>query len=106
MHRCLQIPEILRTILEEVLARSEHYEWLPPIELYTYAAMARTCKAFYDPSMDCLWATLPTLDPLANCMPLVVANGCIAGDANVDIAVSGADCGIQRSLTVARSLWS
>lgn len=88
MHRCLQIPEIFKTILEEVSERQKYFEWLFPVERSTYASMAQTCRAFYEPSMDCLWATLPTLEPLANCMPPIVLNACVSDDPNVDITVS------------------
>ena len=33
------------------------------------AALARTCKAFYEPIMDDLWSILNDVSPLIKCMP-------------------------------------
>lgn len=56
MHRCLRIPEI-RTEIFGLLRKGD------------CAALARTCKLFYNEAMDVLWADLQSLLPLVRCMP-------------------------------------
>lgn len=108
MHRCLQIPEILKAILEEVSERSTNYEWLSPTstELRSYASMARTCKAFYEPSMDCLWEALLNLDPLAKCMPSVIVEAWSTSieDQTYDIGVCICGYLLEPPLTLTSSL--
>jgi hypothetical protein len=58
MHRCLQIPEIVRTI----------FLWLER-DWSTLAALAVTCQAVHDPASDLLWSNLPSLAPLVRCFP-------------------------------------
>lgn len=60
MHLCLQITEVLSAVLQAIDADSK---------LPTNAAMARTCRAFYEPASDALWEDLPRLGPLLKCLP-------------------------------------
>jgi hypothetical protein len=55
MHRTLLVSEILREIFFHSTNKS-------------LAALARTCKAFYDTAMDMLWAKIHNIDPLLGCV--------------------------------------
>ena len=59
MHPCLDIPEILTTIFEEV--KNERRESL--------CALATTCKTFSGPAVAILWRTLLNPVPLLLAMP-------------------------------------
>lgn len=58
MHRCLQIEEILRNVLE---CHADAPESL--------VNMALTCRAFYEPAMYIRWRTLRSLEPLMRLLP-------------------------------------
>ncbi|KAH6876663.1 hypothetical protein BKA70DRAFT_1576662 [Coprinopsis sp. MPI-PUGE-AT-0042] len=67
MHRCLQIPEILLNVLED-LHFNKAGEWTP-CNAAPLAALARTCKAFYHPAVKVLWSDLPGLSTISYLMP-------------------------------------
>ncbi|KAJ7712230.1 hypothetical protein B0H16DRAFT_1814765 [Mycena metata] len=56
MHRCLQIPELVRIIASDLIKRD-------------LAILACTCKAFKDPALDGLWRTQLNVTNLMKCMP-------------------------------------
>ncbi|KAG5649333.1 hypothetical protein H0H81_004578 [Sphagnurus paluster] len=56
MHRCLHIPEIFSLICTHCRRADA-------------VALARTCRAFYEPAHDRIWAHLEDLKPLIMCMP-------------------------------------
>ena len=62
MHRCLQIPELLSIIFENV----HKDESCGPA---TVAALARTARCFEDAALNVLWSTQLTLVPLIKCFP-------------------------------------
>ncbi|KAJ7147779.1 hypothetical protein C8R43DRAFT_952804 [Mycena crocata] len=73
MHHCLQIPELLRIMFEEVGYDANPFD-LSPSEPYTgrYAVLARlgrTCHQFSDIALDTLWREQETLVPLLKCFP-------------------------------------
>ncbi|KAJ7235710.1 hypothetical protein B0H12DRAFT_134865 [Mycena haematopus] len=62
MHRCLSIAEIVGNICEHLNGISRGARSL--------AALARTCRNFHDPALDCLWAVQYNgLMNLLRCMP-------------------------------------
>ncbi|GJE94362.1 hypothetical protein PsYK624_105310 [Phanerochaete sordida] len=69
MHPCLQVPEILRAIFDAISDREGAFHWLLEDERAAYAAAARTCKFFYEPAMDCLWAVVPSLSFVMSNLP-------------------------------------
>ncbi|KAG6851900.1 hypothetical protein C0991_005171 [Blastosporella zonata] len=60
MHRCLEIPEILRLIFEYLSKECRKASLL---------ILARTCKLFKDPALGVLWHTLESLEPLIYSLP-------------------------------------
>ncbi|KAG1879243.1 hypothetical protein F4604DRAFT_561298 [Suillus subluteus] len=66
MHACLQIPEILRMIFEEVTQVTNSVVRPSYTTLYH---LAMTCRAFRGPALDVLWAHIPTSDVLVLCLP-------------------------------------
>ncbi|KAG2045621.1 hypothetical protein BDR06DRAFT_1051461, partial [Suillus hirtellus] len=45
------------------------HAWFREISLtQSLAALARTCKPFYEPAMDLLWAELDGMEPLLSCV--------------------------------------
>ncbi|KAG2137871.1 uncharacterized protein EDB93DRAFT_754580 [Suillus bovinus] len=70
MHRALLIFEILLEIFKHVNATQDPIAlFLPKISAPTYlAALARTCKTFYEPAMNELWAEIYGLNPLLGCV--------------------------------------
>ncbi|OAX35898.1 hypothetical protein K503DRAFT_339368 [Rhizopogon vinicolor AM-OR11-026] len=65
MHRALFVLEVLREIFLHIplhcwRSRSDSRKSL--------AALARTCRTFYDPAMDLLWADMDKLEPLLGCV--------------------------------------
>lgn len=88
MHRCLQIPEILRIILDDIgQPRMPDQSFSQRTNLRTYAAMAQTCKLFYEPSMDILWTTLHSVDPLMGCLPDPIIKGTSTAQNELDFKV-------------------
>lgn len=75
MHRCLQVPEILRSIMDAVSHRESTYLRLGAEDTYAYVPAALTCKLFYEPAMACLWAVLPSLTFLMTTLPLDTWSG-------------------------------
>ena len=58
MHHALLIDEILQVVLD-------HCEDLPGVHpRWTYAQLARCCRAWKDPALDRLWARLAGVGPL------------------------------------------
>ncbi|KAG1869004.1 hypothetical protein DFJ58DRAFT_857325 [Suillus subalutaceus] len=66
MHACLQVPEILRMIFEEVTQVTNSVVRPSYATLYH---LAMTCRAFRGPALDLLWAHIPTSDVLVLCLP-------------------------------------
>lgn len=77
MHYCLLISEIILEVVDALTPDAE--ERVHPnvqkfsAEKATLAAMARTCKAFYEPSMNALWKVVVSLGCITQCLPLSVA---------------------------------
>lgn len=59
MEQCLQIPEILRDVCEQLDRKS----WLPA---------ALTSRAFLEPALDQLWYNIESMRPLICCLPVGV----------------------------------
>ena len=57
-HRALGISEIVQNIADFILPSKQ-----------SLTAMARTCKAFYEPSMNALWREIPHIGILFDCFP-------------------------------------
>ncbi|KAK7694347.1 hypothetical protein QCA50_001532 [Cerrena zonata] len=62
MHHCLTISEILDHVFEYCVAQEVDYE-------NTLAAVARTCKTFYEPAVSALYYQLQDLSPLLKLLP-------------------------------------
>ncbi|KAG2148768.1 hypothetical protein DEU56DRAFT_926316 [Suillus clintonianus] len=82
MHQALLVSEILVEIFM-------HVDQIPSIgknivARKSLAALATTCKAFHDPAMDFLWATVDDLQPLLGCVtrlhPLIYCGSRAPGD--------------------------
>ncbi|KAG1764483.1 hypothetical protein EV702DRAFT_1154093, partial [Suillus placidus] len=70
MHRALLIPEVLLDIcthLKQIGQPSYAYAE-KPLYRRSLAVLATTCKTFYEPAMDFLWADMNTLLPLLGCV--------------------------------------
>ncbi|KAG2137853.1 uncharacterized protein EDB93DRAFT_752653 [Suillus bovinus] len=73
MHRALCVSEILLQVFMHVNRVLDPYA---PLLSYreislarkSFAALARTCKLFYEPAMDLLWAELDGIKPLLGCV--------------------------------------
>ncbi|OJA11046.1 hypothetical protein AZE42_07186, partial [Rhizopogon vesiculosus] len=61
MHQALFVEDILVEIFSHLKGVSSSTPWC-------FAALARICKAFYDPAMDLLWADMEDLEPLLGCV--------------------------------------
>ncbi|KAG1867158.1 hypothetical protein DFJ58DRAFT_127295 [Suillus subalutaceus] len=76
MHQALLIPEVLLEIFAYVNERS--YTQIRSTQK-SLAALATTCKVFYEPAMDLLWAEIYQLEPLLGCVtrlhPLIYGSG-------------------------------
>ena len=57
-HRALEISEIVQNIADFILPSKQ-----------SLTAMARTCKAFYEPSMNAIWKEIPHIGILFDCFP-------------------------------------
>ena len=75
MHRCLQVPEILREICQllQLYGPGSWYCWRGCHKQSRQAQvnLSRTCRAFYEIATEELWAALGPpfgLDPLLNLM--------------------------------------
>lgn len=62
MHHALLVPDILDHIFTFIKANNEQ------ISRQTFAALARTCSALSDLSLDALWSELRSLYPLVSCI--------------------------------------
>lgn len=62
MHHALLVPDILDHIFAFIKADSQQ------ISRRTFAALARTCSALSDASLDALWSELRSLYPLVSCI--------------------------------------
>lgn len=62
MHRCLQVYNVVVQIAGDLNGTCTG-------DSAGVAAMARTCAALYEPSMDVLWHTLPDMTPVFKCLP-------------------------------------
>ncbi|KAG2096343.1 uncharacterized protein F5147DRAFT_551628, partial [Suillus discolor] len=64
MHQALLVPDILLEIFAYV-------NTIPSTQTTStqklLAALARTCKIFYEPAMDLLWTEIHGLEPLLGC---------------------------------------
>lgn len=74
MHHCLQISEILTCIFEFCLSLDDT---IPSFSGHKdrrreLAATARTCKAFYEPSLDILYYAISSVSVLFKCLPKAV----------------------------------
>ncbi|KAG2139126.1 uncharacterized protein EDB93DRAFT_1230588 [Suillus bovinus] len=65
MHQALLVPEVLLEILTYVNEISFTQTTSTQRSL---AALARTCRKFYEPAMDLLWAEIEELEPLLGCV--------------------------------------
>ncbi|KAG1871576.1 hypothetical protein F4604DRAFT_802946 [Suillus subluteus] len=68
MHRALLVPEILLHIFMCVEQIREPSYAKKPLSRRSLAALATTCKTFYEPAMDFLWADMNMLLPLLGCV--------------------------------------
>ncbi|KAG2745785.1 hypothetical protein P692DRAFT_20783373 [Suillus brevipes Sb2] len=63
MHHALLVPDILDHIFKFIKADSDQIS-----SNQTFAALARTCSALSDASLDALWSELRSLYPLVSCI--------------------------------------
>ncbi|KAJ3550903.1 hypothetical protein NMY22_g133 [Coprinellus aureogranulatus] len=56
MHRALQIPEVLKSICQELDPKSA-------------LAASTTCKVFLEPSLDSLWSSIDSFEPIWSLLP-------------------------------------
>jgi hypothetical protein len=77
MHQALLVPEVLLEIFAHV-NDTESCSTLISSQKHL-AALAETCKTFYEPAMEFLWAEINELEPLLGCVtrlhPLVYRSG-------------------------------
>ena len=66
MHPVLLIDEVLRIILDHIDQDSNR---LPAFK--TFYRLATVCRAWKDPALDYLWASLVSVDPLLALLPHV-----------------------------------
>ncbi|KIP07563.1 hypothetical protein PHLGIDRAFT_414883 [Phlebiopsis gigantea 11061_1 CR5-6] len=62
--KCLQIPEMVTMIVAGVPLSHKEGDYRA-----TYAALARTCRAFYEPAANALWEDLSDVAPLVRALP-------------------------------------
>lgn len=79
MHQALLVPEVLLEIFAHVNCDNIESYTTPVSTQKSLAALAETCKAFYEPAMELLWAEIDQLEPLLGCVtrlhPLVYRSG-------------------------------
>ncbi|KAG1892906.1 uncharacterized protein F5891DRAFT_1176639, partial [Suillus fuscotomentosus] len=84
MHRALLVSEILLEVFMHVNKVLDPYASILSyreisLARKSFAALARTCKPFYEPAMDLLWAELDGIEPLLGCVtrlhPIVYRRG-------------------------------
>jgi hypothetical protein len=66
MHPVLLIDELLRIILDHI---DRDLNRLPVLK--TFYRLAIVCRAWKDPALDYLWASLSSVDPLLALLPQV-----------------------------------
>lgn len=64
MHSCLQINELVAIIAEGIIDELLAEDWRGNL-----THMALTCRTFYEPAMNALWRTLPTISALWLALP-------------------------------------
>ena len=64
MHPVLLIDEIIRTVFGHIDVDNDHPSIQP-----TFVRLARVCRAWSDPALDCLWESLASFDPLLALRP-------------------------------------
>lgn len=70
MHLCLELDDIQSEIFGYVYDPSAMHWIVSPLrDRKSLAALAVTCRAFYESAMDVLWSELDSLAPLVKCMP-------------------------------------
>ncbi|KAG2110870.1 uncharacterized protein F5147DRAFT_760081 [Suillus discolor] len=83
MHQALLVPEVLLDIFahvnESVDLPSDDSSCERLLSQQSLASLATTCKTFYEPAMDLLWANIDELEPLLGCVtrlhPLIYCSG-------------------------------
>ncbi|KAG2117637.1 hypothetical protein BD769DRAFT_1483731 [Suillus cothurnatus] len=73
MHRALLVSEILLEVFMHVNRVLDPYALILSyremvLVRKSFAALARTCKPFYEPAMDLLWTELDGIEPLLGCV--------------------------------------
>ncbi|KAH7890283.1 hypothetical protein F5I97DRAFT_7483 [Phlebopus sp. FC_14] len=68
MHHCFHTTEILLEIFSQFDSRRIDYQSVKTASR-SLARLARTCRAFKDPALDTLWASLDSIDALIQCLP-------------------------------------
>ncbi|KAH6904179.1 hypothetical protein BKA70DRAFT_540232 [Coprinopsis sp. MPI-PUGE-AT-0042] len=63
MHNCLQVQDIVHGTCAQLR------DLEPSTRPTTMAALARTCKGFYEPAIRVLWREIPGLSPIASLFP-------------------------------------
>jgi hypothetical protein len=74
-NHALELPELIHSILEFVATGSSdaRHSRMPDAEARrSLSVLARTCRAFSEPSLDFLWGRLVSLKPLIRCFAGVV----------------------------------
>ena len=66
MHSVLLLDELLRIILDHI---DRDLNRLPALK--TFYRLSIVCRAWKDPALDYLWATLSSVDPLIALLPHV-----------------------------------
>lgn len=66
MHRCLEVQELFREIVEYVLEEPSTAQH--GVDRRSVANVALACRAFYGGATDVLWSKLDDLFPLIKCM--------------------------------------
>jgi hypothetical protein len=68
MHRVLLLDEVLRIILDHI-DHDSNPRHRPAFK--TFYRLATVCRAWKDPALDYLWASLVSVDPLLALLPYV-----------------------------------
>lgn len=65
MHHALNIEEIANALCHSLPSTSDSCHDVPVLDRRSLAALARTCRSLYEPSMNALWSTPRSLETLA-----------------------------------------
>lgn len=68
MHQALLVPEVILKIFAHVKQIKDPLYTSTPLYRQCLAALATTCKTFYEPAMDFLWADMNSLLPPLGCV--------------------------------------